>query len=404
MSARRLRVVIVHNRYRSGQPSGENHVVDQESALLADAGHRVTRFERRSDDIVSMSLLAKASVPLKVPWNAAVRAELGALLHRERPDVVHIHNTFPLVSPSVVAACADVNIPAVATLHNYRQVCAQGNLYRNGQICMDCVGQLPLPALRHGCYRGSRLATLPVTVNMIVNRHRWWSGVASFFCVSGTQKKILIRAGMPAQRLVVKHHFVPDPGIRRTGPGEHVLYLSRMDEAKGVRLLIAAWDLIAASGGIEMPLVLAGAGPLGEEVTRWARDREDVQYLGLQSKAECRKLTAQAAVLVMPSVLMETFGLVLVEAMAAAVPAVATAHGGCVDLIDDQMTGMLHRPGDAASLADCLRRAVADVDWNLALGKAARRSYEAHFTPEVALAALVAGYERAIAAAGCWEP
>lgn len=122
MSAGRLRVLIIHNRYRSNQPSGENHIVDEESALLADAGHHVVRFERRSDDITSMSLLSKASVPLKVPWNAAVRAELGELLQRHRPDVVHIHNTFPLVSPSAVAACADVGIPAVATLHNYRLV------------------------------------------------------------------------------------------------------------------------------------------------------------------------------------------------------------------------------------------------------------------------------------------
>lgn len=400
MSDGRLRVLIVHNRYRSAQPSGENHVVDQESALLTDAGHRITRFERRSDDIASMSLLGKASVPLKVPWNAAVRAELTTLLHAEQPDVVHIHNTFPLVSPSVVAACVDVGIPAVVTLHNYSQVCPRGDLYRNGQICMDCVGKLPLPALRHGCYRGSRLATLPLTVNTVANRRRWWSGVASFFCVSDTQKKILIQAGMPAQRLVVKHHFVPDLGIHRTRPGEYVLYLGRMDEAKGVRLLMAAWELIAASGAIEMPLVLAGAGALEGEVTRWARSRQDVQYLGLRNKAECRRLTARAAVLVLPSVLMESFGLVLVEAMAAAVPAVAAGLGGCTDLIDDQVTGMLHRPGDAVSLADCLRRVIVDVDRNLEMGNAARRRYETHFTPEEGLAALVLGYKRAIAATG----
>jgi glycosyltransferase involved in cell wall biosynthesis len=403
MSAGRLRVLIVHNRYRSEQPSGENHIVDQESALLADAGHHVIKFERRSDDIASMSPLARASVPLKVPWNTAVRAELGELLHRHRPDVVHIHNTFPLVSPSAVAACADAGIPAVATLHNYRQVCPRGDLYRNGQICMDCVGQLPLPALRHGCYRDSRLATLPLTVNLVANRRRWWSGVTFFFCVSDAQKKVLIQAGMPAQRLIVKPHFVPDPGIRRARPGDHVLCLSRIDEAKGLPLLMAAWDLIAASGGIGMPLVLAGAGPLEGAVARWANNRKDVQYLGLQSRAECSKLMVRAAVLVVPSVWLETFGLVLVEAMAAAVPAVAAAHGGCGDLVDDHVTGLLHQPGDAASLADCLRRAVADTGWNLALGNAARHRYERHFTPEVGLAALVRGYERAIAAAGCGE-
>jgi glycosyltransferase involved in cell wall biosynthesis len=404
MSVGRLQVLIVHNRYRSEQPSGENHIVDQESALLADAGHQVIKFERHSDDIDSMSLLGKASVPLNVPWNAAVRAELSELLRSHRPDIVHIHNTFPLVSPSVVAACADADIPAVTTLHNYRQVCPRGDLYRNGQICLDCVGKLPLPALRHGCYRGSRLATLPLAVNLIANRRRWWSGVTSFFCVSDAQKKVLIQAGMPAQRLVVKPHFVPDPGIRRTRPGDHVLCLSRMDEAKGVPLLMAAWDLVAASGGIGIPLVLAGAGPLEGKVSRWAGNRKDAQYLGLQSRADCRKLLARAAVLVMPSVWLETFGLVVVEAMAAAVPAVAAAHGGCGELIDDRVTGLLHQPGDAASLAGCLRRAVADIGWNLTLGTAARHRYERNFTPEVGLAALITGYEDAIAAARRREP
>ncbi len=152
-----------------------------------------------------------------------------------------------------------------------------------------------------------------------------------------------------------------------------------------------------------MPLVLAGAGPLEGAVARWANNRKDVQYLGLQSRAECSKLMVRATVLVVPSVWLETFGLVLVEAMAAAVPAVAAAHGGCGDLVDDHVTGLLHQPGDAASLADCLRRAVADTGWNLALGNAARHRYERHFTPEVGLAALVRGYERAIAAAGCGE-
>lgn len=404
MSAQALGVLIVHNRYRSGQPSGEDHVVDQEAALLADAGHRVTRFERHSDDIGSMSLLGKASVPLQVPWNAAVRAELTARLHAERPHVVHIHNTFPLLSPSVVAACADAGVPAVVTLHNYFQVCPSGSLYRSGRVCTECTGKLPLPALRHGCYRGSRVATVPLVVNMLANRRRWWSGVARFFCVSDAQRKILIQAGMPAQRLAVKHHFIVDPGVRRTGPGEHVLYLGRLTEEKGLPLLMAAWDLLAAEGGIGIPLVLAGAGVLDGEVTRWARGREDIQYLGLRSKTECRELTARAAALVAPSRVPETFGLVLVEAMAAAVPAVASAVGAYAELVHDEVTGMVHRPGDAVSLADALCRVVADVDRNLALGNSARRRYEALFTPETGLAALIAGYEAAITDAGPCEP
>ena len=393
MSERRLRVLIVHNRHRSGQPSGEDRVIDQERLLLARAGHWVNTFERRSDDIVSMSLLNRASVPLRVPWNSAVRAELADHLRAEQPDVVHIHNTFPLLSPSVIAACADVGVPAVATLHNYLMVCPSGTLYRDGGVCTDCTGRLPLPAVLHGCYRGSRMATVPLAVNMIANRRRWWSQIARFFCISDAQRNILIQAGMPAQRLAVKHNFADDPNVRRTGPGEHVLYLGRMTEEKGLRLLMAAWDAIAADGAHRVALVLAGTGPLDAELTEWARDRNDVRHLGLRSRKECTDLTARAAAVVAPSVWLETFGLVVVEAMAAGVPTVAAAHGAFVELVQDHVTGILHKPGDASSLADCLRRVLSDVDRNVKLGYVARRRYEAAFTPAMGLSRLVDGYQ-----------
>lgn len=399
-----MNVLVVYNRYRSGQPSGEDRVVDQERALLADAGHQVSTFERRSDDIAAMSLLRKAAVPFRVPWNPAVRSELAARLRAERPDVVHVHNTFPLLSPSVVAACADVGVPTVATLHNYMMVCPPGTLYRDGHVCIDCTHRLPLPAVRHGCYRGSRLATIPMAANLVVNRRRWWSGVARFFCISGAQRQILLQAGMPAERLAVKHNFVADPGVRRGGPGEHVLYLGRLTTEKGIRLLMSAWDMIAARGGIGVPLVLAGTGPLQEEVSRWAQDRDDVRYLGLQSRAECAKLMACAATVVAPSAWLETFGLVVVEAMAAAVPTVAAAHGAFVELIEDGVTGLLHRPGDAESLTECLRRIVATPEANRSMGEAARRHYEQDFTPSAGLERLVAGYQAVIAGSGSCTP
>ncbi|MYR59844.1 glycosyltransferase, partial [Streptomyces sp. SID625] len=282
-----MRVVVVHNRYASAQPSGENKVVDQEVALLREAGHRVEVFERRSDDIAARSLPGKAAVPLLVPWNPAVRAELAARLRTVRPDVVHIHNVFPLLSPAVLAACADTGVPAVATLHNYTQVCPPGTLHRAGRACTECVGSTPLPAVRHGCYRGSRLATVPLAVGMAVNRRRWWTGVERFFCISAAQREVLVRARMPAERLAVKHNFVPEPGVRRDGPGEHLLYLGRLAETKGVRLLMAAWDEIAAGGGAGVPLVIAGAGPLEREVTAWAAGRDDVRHAGLLDRDEC---------------------------------------------------------------------------------------------------------------------
>ncbi|MBN6040466.1 glycosyltransferase [Amycolatopsis sp. 195334CR] len=386
-----MKVLVVHNRYRAEQPSGENNVVDQEVALLAGAGHEVGLFERRSDEISGMSLPRKAAVPLRVPWNRGVRADLTRRLREDRPDVVHIHNTFPLLSPSVLAACADAGVPAVATLHNYTQICAPGTLYRDGHVCTDCAGRAPLPAVRHGCYRGSALATVPMAASLVLNRKRWWSGVSRFFCISAAQREVLVAAGMPASRLVVKHNYVEDPGRTRTGAGEHVLFLGRITAEKGAGLLMTAWDRL---GGIGLPLVIAGTGPMQDDVARWAHGRDDVSYVGLQSQEECRDLIARANTVVAPSTWLETFGLVIVEAMAAGVPTVAAAHGAFRELVEDGVTGLLHEPGDPASLADRLREATGAR--NQEMGRAARLAYEKGFTPAVGLDRLVGGYRAAM--------
>ncbi|MFD4370553.1 glycosyltransferase [Streptomyces sp. NPDC058486] len=393
-----MRVLVVHNRYSSAQPSGENRVVDEEVGLLRAAGHQVELFERRSDDIAARSLLGKVAVPLLVPWNPAVRTELAARLRAGRPDVVHVHNVFPLLSPAVLAACADVAVPVVATLHNYTQVCPPGTLHRDGRACGECVGpKVPLPAVRHGCYRNSRLATVPLAVGLAVNRRRWWSGVERFFCISAAQRDVLVRSGMPAERLVVKHNFVPDPGTGRTGAGDHLLFLGRLAEAKGVRLLMAAWDEVAAGGGVGVPLVIAGAGPLEREVAAWAADRDDVRYVGLYDPVQCREAVARSVAVVAPSLSLETFGLVVAEAMAAGVPAVAARHGAFVELVEDGVTGLLHRPGDPASLASRLREVAAGRARDREMGRAARLRYERFFSPAVGLERLVEEYRAAIA-------
>ena len=394
-----LRVVVVHNRYRSEQPSGEDRVVDQEMELLAAAGHEVELFGRRSDDIASMSLPRKALVPLQVPWNGKVRAELAALLRASRPDVVHIHSTFPLLSPSVVAACRDAGIPAVATLHNYGLVCATGTMYRNGRHCTDCASTRAAAAVIHGCYRGSRLASVPVAIGLAVNRDRWLTGIDRFFCISDAQRHLLVGAGIPGAALVVRHNMVPEPEVRRQGPGEHVLYVGRLTQEKGVRLLMEAWDRLADIGEPGLPLVVAGAGPLDGEVARWAAHRSDVRLVGLQTRRQCTELTARAAAVVTPSVWPEAFGLVAVEAMAAGVPCVASATGAFVEVVDDGVTGILHSPGDVASLAAAVAHVVGSPAVNARMGVAARERYERMFAPPVGLAALVGQYRSVIAAA-----
>ncbi|HEX6357324.1 glycosyltransferase [Actinophytocola sp.] len=388
-----MKILVVHNRYRSEQPSGEDNVVDQEVALLREAGHVVDRFERRSDDIADFSLPRKALVPLGVPWNPAARVALTTRLRQDRPDVVHVHNTFPLLSASVLDACRAADVPVVATLHNYTQVCPSGTLYRDGAVCTSCVGRLPLPAVRHGCYRGSSLATVPLALNLVANQRRWWSSVSRFLCISDAQRQTLIANGMPTDKLYVKYNFVPDTDVRRTGSGEHLLYLGRLTVEKGVRLLMAAWDRIAASGGLGVPLVIAGAGPLADDVSTWAATRRDVRFIGRLDKQTCQATVARSVAVVVPSEWLETFGLVVVEAMAAGVPAVVAGHSSLAELVTDGVTGLTHTPGDAASLAAALGRVVRTP---ASLGHAARERYEREFTRSVGLTNLLKHYRHVI--------
>jgi glycosyltransferase involved in cell wall biosynthesis len=390
-----LRVLMAHNRYRTGQPSGEDRVFDQEVALLRAGGHQVETLVRHSDDITAMTRLQQARVIAEIPGSRRTEHALARRIATFSPDVVHLHNTFPMVTASAIRAANSAGVPVVATLHNFRLVCPSGTLYRDGRVCDDCVGRPPWPSLRHGCYRGSRAATVPLTVAMVANRRRWWQGVETFFCISAAQRRALIAAGMPAERLRVKHNFVPDPARHRSGAGDYLLYLGRLNEEKGLPLLMSAWDRLLPETRRVTPLRIAGTGDLAERIAAWAHGRDDVGYLGLRDHPECERLIAGARAVVVPSVWPEAFGLVVVEAMAAGVPAVCAGHGAPVELISDGESGLLHEVGDAASLAACIT-AVLDPTTSVRMGEAARVRYLDGFTEQVGLAQLVAGYRAAI--------
>jgi glycosyltransferase involved in cell wall biosynthesis len=402
-----VKVLVVHNRYRSAYPSGEDRVVDAESDLLARAGCQVVRFERCSDDIDAMGLVRRALVPAGVVWSRRSRADLRAVVRDERPDVVHVHNLFPLISSGVFGMLRDEGVPVVTTTHGYKPVCAGADLLRDGAPCHDCVGRtVPLPALRHGCYRDSHLQTVPVALSLAVHRAAWRTVPARYITLSPAQREVLVAHGAPAERVVVKPNFVVAGPARPVGtPGRGVVYLGRFSREKGLGVLMAAWDIHVERLRRErphapdpvQPLRLAGAGPLDDEVAAWARRHPSVELLGHRSRAEAADVVASAAAVVLPSVWEETFGLVAVEAQAAGVAVIASAHGSFPWIVRDGVDGRLVAPGDAGALADALARVEADPAAGMAMGEAGRLSYRARFTPEANVAQLLAVYEAAIA-------
>jgi glycosyltransferase involved in cell wall biosynthesis len=392
-----MKVLVVHGRYRSAAPSGENNVVDRESAALAAAGHVVESFGRGSDDIAGWSMSRKLGLPGRAVWNEEVRRELASLLAQSPPDVVHVHNTFPLLSPTVLHACRDAGVPVVATLHNYKLLCASGDFFRGGQPCHECAAGASVPALVHGCYRGSRTATVPVVPSNAVHRRAWRELVSAYVFISAAQRELLAGLDLPEERVFVKHNFVPEPPPGAARPGHLVAYVGRLDAAKGIPLLQAAWDrfreLHPASG---LRLAVAGGGPLADEMARWAASRPSVDLHGLLTPVDAARLVARARAVVVPSAWEETFGLVAVEAMAAGVPPLAPAHGSFPELVTDGRDGVLFEPGDPDSLA----RGLADVDGRpehfADLGRAARTTYVSRFQEAANVEQLVSVYRFAV--------
>ena len=393
-----MKVMIVHNRYRSASPSGENRVVDQESSALAAAGHQVTHFERRSDDIAGWPLAKKAVVPAKTVWSREVRDDLSAKLRETRPDIVHIHNTFPLLSSSVLYACRDEGIPVVVTIHNYRLACTSGDFYRRGAVCHDCVRGPLIQGVIHSCYRGSRAASIPATVAISTSRSAWRTLVSAYIFISASQRDLLSPLGFAQDRVFVAHNLVPHPTAKAEPGRDCVLYAGRLEETKGLRVLMTAWDRYRhLSPDASLRLVIVGAGTLTCELAAWASQRPSVELLGQVSGERCAELIGQARAVLIPSAWEETFGLVAVEAMALGVPAIASGHGSFTELIDHGVDGVLFRPNDPTALAVAIADVAANPDRYIAYGKLARRSYEQRFDPDERLRRMIEIYRFAIA-------
>ncbi len=393
-----MRILLVHNRYRSASPSGENRVVDQEAEALAVAGHEVRRLERRSDDIAALPPARRALVPVQVLWSRRAATDFDAELDRSAPDVVHVHNLFPLLSASVLQRAAARRVPCVVTVHNYRLVCPGSDLYRTGAPCRDCAGRtLALPGIRHGCYRASALATAPVALAAAAHRRLWRTVPSAYLFLSEAHRRELGSLDLPPERCFVKGNAVP-PAPPRGAPEPLVVYLGRLSEAKGLRVLQRAWERFAADRpGSGLRLALAGAGPLDGELRQWAAARPDVSFLGLLDRPACAALVGRCRAVVVPSEWPEPFGLVVIEAMAAGVPALATDHGAFPELVTHGVDGFLYPPGSAPSLAGLLAEVAGASEARLAeMGRAALRTYRARFTPAGNVAALEAAYRFAV--------
>ncbi|MGC2322265.1 MAG: glycosyltransferase family 4 protein [Terriglobales bacterium] len=341
-----MKIILVHNSYQL--PGGEDVVFEQELQLLRSRGNQVIVYHRSNSEIEQYSGLQRLCRASALIWAKDTRDEMACMIRRERPQLVHIHNTFFMISPSVYSACWDAGVPVVQTLHNYRLLCPAANLLRKGQTCEECMGGTFLPSVVHGCYRGSRAASAMVALALTVHwaKNTWTRMVDCYIALSEVAAHKFVEGGLPAHKLVVKPNFVhPDPGVRKDS-GDYALYVGRLSSEKGTDTLLEAWKHVRS----RVPLLIVGDGPLRESYLKDQCDSR-VTFCGLLPRAEVLKVLKRARFLVVPSRCYENFPMTIVEAYACGVPVIGADIGAIRELVAHGRTGLLFRPGDSEHLA-----------------------------------------------------
>jgi glycosyltransferase involved in cell wall biosynthesis len=351
--------------------------------MLRRFGHEVVTFTRSSDEIRSRPWTGTVRGGLSVGWNPFEASRFKKVVASFSPTIVHVHNTFPLISPSIFWALGR-RAACVLTLHNYRLFCAAAMLMRNGRPCTRCLDEgSVLSALRFGCYRSSRVATLPIANSIAIHKMigTWQKKVDAFIAFSEFQREKLVAAGLPSDRLFVKPQVISDvpelvPWDRRD---DTVVYVGRLTPEKGVVHLVKAWiDL-----GVDAPnLRIVGDGPLRATLEKMAvtEGARSIAFLGAVPPDQAMREISLAKLVIIPSTGYEGFPLVLLDALALGTPCAVSNLGSLPTIIQEGLNGLVFKAEDHAAIAQLIRFVWGDHSLLVRLSNGARASFEERYT------------------------
>jgi len=384
-----MRILILHNAYQ--QRGGEDAVVESEEQLLLRYSHSVKLFRVDNDSI--KNLFNKLQVALSVNYSVKSRNAMRNEISRFKPDIVHVHNLFPILTPSVYDACIEKGVAVVQTLHNYRIICPGALLYRNGQICEECLNSTAYKAVLYGCYKSSHFGSLPVarTVEWHKKKGTWLNKVDRFISLTEFAKKKFVSAGIPSRKIVVKPNFVvidkvklPNSMTEKT----YALFVGRLSEEKGINVLLESWKKV------NFPLHLIGSGPMWEKIPAIGLD--SVHRLGELSQQQVKREMSCARFLVVPSLWYEGFPMVIVEAFSLGLPVIVSNLGGLAEIVHNGITGLHFDPGNANDLVQKVNWMINNPDACRNMGENAKQIFQKHYTPERNYKMLIKIYKEAL--------
>lgn len=391
-----MKVVIVHNYYQ--QAGGEDQVVAAETALLQSHGHQVLSYVVHNDSLTSF--WQRLMLLLDCIFSLRHYRRFQAFLAEQQPDLVHVHNYFPLLSPAIFYAAKKAGVPVVHSLHNFRAICPSATLFDGQQVNTRSISQSPFWTVRQKIYRRSYAGTFLLYLMVVLHRRfgTWQQQVDVFIALSESQRQIYRQAGWPVEKIALKANFIlPPPApssvqpitVPPPLPAGACLYVGRLAAEKGVLLLLQAWQ------HRQSPLYLVGSGPLQAEVQQAAALNPWIRPLGQQSASQVQALMQQATLLLVPSIGLESFGLVVLEAFWQRLPVLVAGHGALADLVQHGQNGWHFLPGDNKDLLSQADVLLQNSGLRQQLAEAGWQSAQQHYRPEQNYQQLMAIYRQA---------
>lgn len=380
-----MKILAIHNFHRKGSASGDDQVFESETALLESYGNQVIKYTVSNDDFDNAGLIGKLCATFGMLWSFKNYNAIKQLIKKEKPDIVHVHTFFPLLSPSVLYAAKRSGVKVVATLHDTRFVCPCSTSLRGNELCNRCGDGKYFRMCKYGCFKNSKLQSFIVAGIFAYHRAResFYKQIDRYICLNDNQIQLLENIGFDKNKMTKKYNFVPDAvnGFELIKidslPKRYIVFYGRIGVEKGISILMKIWDKLE-----DIPLVVMGSGPFEEEFKQWARKYDNVYFLGYTQHDKCLSIVKRGEFVVFPSIWYEGCSMVEIEAESLGKGIIATDLEFSTEAIENGVNGYKVQLGDIEGFCSCIRKLWNDPQKIIKIGKNARYDYEQKYRPK----------------------
>lgn len=370
-------VLMAHNYYQV--PGGEDTVFHNEVKMLEKNGHKVTKYTRHNDEIKD-GMISKLKLGIDTIFSFKTYKEVKKLIDENDIDVVHVHNTLPLISPSIYYAARAKKVPVVQTIHNFRLLCPGATFTRNGEICEDCISKGLEQSLKHRCYRNSLSQTFIMYAMLKFHRIIGTYNKVNYITLTEFNKHKLSSLVKDKNDIYVKPNFVEKREQGKRKLEDYFVYMGRLDDIKGINFLVESWKYIDKN----IQLYIMGTGQEYENIKSYVNKYKlnNVNILGFTKREIAFEIIKNSRATVVPSKCYEGFPMTIVESFSLGIPVIGSKIGNIKSIIDEGENGLLFEKNNKESLKYVINKVFYDRELNINLGKNAYKVFKDKYTDE----------------------